>query len=181
MKEKIKQKISIHDFIKSIARLTLSTSVVEDKNKKAYQLLEDPVFGNIKIEGGIKTELLVAEIFVSHIPLSFFLSKQGKTNLLDLYYLEIYRLLAEHYKYSNKLTLPLFETLLQERYKEYHSLTKNEENWPKAIAKKVSEILTPGTVGLLPLTLSTNFTDRFVIMNGFIKETVNKFEIEFNK
>jgi len=179
----MKEKISIQNFIKSIAELTLAGSVVDNKIKEIYKKLEK--IGNIKIEGVLKTELLIAEIFISHLPLSSFLSERGKTNLLDLYYLEIYKLLVGHYRYfDDRFKLELlksFEILLRERYKEYYPITKSEENFPKAIAKIFLEKLAQKKSQVSLLMLSGFLIDKFSGVSEFIKETNTKFEIEFDK
>ncbi|MFA5355371.1 MAG: hypothetical protein WC302_01370 [Candidatus Paceibacterota bacterium] len=177
-------KIHIQDFINSLARITLSGSVVEDKNRDTCQkLFQEQAMGAIEMKEGKLTEMLIAEIFVCHIPLSLFLSKKDKINILDDYYIEIYKLLKDQYRFlNNKIELEIFEDLLQERYKEYYPLVKNatDENWVKIIAKKVAEILAPNHQGLLQLALSGTFTDLFTTIDGFVEEASSKFDMDFN-
>jgi len=104
-----KKEIKMDDFIKSLALMTLENSVLGNEETGSKKAIETA--GQFEIKGSNITELLVAEIFVSQIPLSKFLKTKGGVNLLDLYFSETYRLVLDEYKYfKSKEELILFET-----------------------------------------------------------------------
>lgn len=173
----MREKLALEHVPMSVARIVVDGGVVGSPS--AYKSIEkEKAFGNVKFEGGIKTELLVAEVFVGQIPINVFLKKMDATNLLDIYYVQIYSLLKEEYRYfKNDYELKLFETLIQARYKEYYAAVKNEENYTLALAKKVSKILAAKDEGLLAHMLASLFTNEIVTISDFIRGVEEKFEV----
>ncbi len=176
------KKIKIADFIKSIVDMTLETSVLGNKERGSKKVIEDT--GKFKLEGSNITELLIAEIFVSQIPLNKFLKSKNKSDLLGLYFSEIYYLLLDKYKYFKfEEELKLFEILIQQRFPGYYKIL----NDPKAdtfvaLGGEVFRNLTSNDLifPLFPITLGMFFSSKMIAINDFIKEISEKFEIEIN-
>ncbi len=179
-----KQKtIPIKSILKHLAELTLESSAIF--NQKNIKALEEMSFH--KITRVHKTEILISEIFISHIPIQKLLaetSKENKFALLDMFYSEISKLLIEKYNYfeegpEQKMMLELFNVLLQERYKEYYQIANMETNHSKKIAQYISLELFPNGAGLLEMGLTTNYNTNLVIINDKIEELKTKYTITF--
>ncbi len=175
-------KIKIADFIKSIADMTLEVSVIGNGETGSKKSIEEA--GQLKLEGSNITEILVAEIFASQIPLSKFLNSKDRNNLMDLYFLEIYHLVLNEYKYfKSKEELVIFEKLIQVRFQEYYKILNDSKTdtfvaLGGEIAKSLiyKEPMWP----LFPMTFGMILSSKMVGINDFIKESSEKFEVEFN-
>lgn len=176
------KKIKIDDFIKSIAQMTLEVSVLGDNETGSKKSIEEA--GQLKLEGYLITEILVAEIFTSQIPLSKFLNSKSKNNLMGVYFIEIYNLVLNEYKYfKSKEELIIFEKLIQGRFQEYYKiLNDSKTDTFVALGGEIVKNLVPKEQiwPLFPMTLGMILSSKMLGINDFIKESSEKFEIEFN-
>jgi len=178
MKEK--NKIKIADFIKSLAGMTLETSVL-GKERGSKKNIEKA--GQFKLVGSNITELLVAELFISQLSLNKFLKSKNRVDLLDLYFSEIYHLILDKYKYFKSIEgLKLFEALIQQRFPEYFRIFDNPTDAFAVFSKAVFGNLTnkESVWPLFPNMFRIIISNNMMAIDGFIKEASEKFEIEIN-
>ena len=143
------------------------------KNIKNFETM-----GFIKITHEILKEILIAEIYTSHIPLLLKLEETNEENLIDMFWERSIKILKDRYKYfKNAKEVNEFSELIIDRYKEYFKSSQGNDFWTMEIAK-ILENRVRGSNGLLTINISGILVIMLEVLKNFIDDNFVKNLVE---